>query len=185
MGFTVYPGLMWTAALVHWALNALSLAVSVRHVCVFLVCTSCERTSTDPRRQAPWMASNATIAIYLLGKEVKDSQTGLLAAGFMALVPGSPPHLSKHSKYTELTPCRYISRSVAGSFDNEGVAVFAMLTTFYFFVKSVNTGSLGCGAMSAVAYFYMAASWGGYVYVINIIPLYVIVLVHRDTPCCC
>ena len=29
----------------------------------------------------------------------------------------------------------YISRSVAGSYDNEGVAIFALVFTFYFYVK--------------------------------------------------
>ena len=37
VGFTIYPGLMWTAALVHWILNAIGIAANVRHVCVFLV----------------------------------------------------------------------------------------------------------------------------------------------------
>lgn len=29
----------------------------------------------------------------------------------------------------------YISRSVAGSYDNEGVAIFALVNVFYWFVK--------------------------------------------------
>lgn len=29
----------------------------------------------------------------------------------------------------------YISRSVAGSFDNEGVAIFALVNVFYWFIK--------------------------------------------------
>jgi asparagine N-glycosylation enzyme membrane subunit Stt3 len=33
----------------------------------------------------------------------------------------------------------YISRSVAGSYDNEGVSIFALVFTFYLFIKSVNT----------------------------------------------
>ena len=73
--------------------------------------------------------------------------------------------------------CRYISRSVAGSFDNEGVAIFAMVLTFYCFVKSVRKGSLLWSAFASLSYFYMSASWGGYVFIINLIPLYVIVMV--------
>lgn len=29
----------------------------------------------------------------------------------------------------------YISRSVGGSFDNEGVAIFALVNVFYWFIK--------------------------------------------------
>lgn len=32
-------------------------------------------------------------------------------------------------------PAGYISRSVAGSFDNEAVAIFALITTFYLWVS--------------------------------------------------
>merc|ERR1712166_544402 len=143
VGFTIYPGLMWTAALVHWILNAIGIAANVRHVCVFL---------------SPWMASNTAIVTYFLAKEVRNEETGLIAAAFMAIV---------HA---------YISRSVAGSFDNEGVAIFAMVLTFYCFVKSVRKGSLLWSAFASLSYFYMSASWGGYVFIINLIPLYVIVM---------
>lgn len=54
----------------------------------------------------------------------KRSSTGLLAAAFTAIVPS------------------YISRSVGGSYDNEGVAIFALIFVFYLWIKSVNTGSM-------------------------------------------
>ena len=49
----------------------------------------------------------------------------------------------------------YISRSVAGSYDNEGIAIFCMLLTYYLWIKAVKTGSLLWSAMCALAYFYM------------------------------
>ncbi|KAI3725414.1 hypothetical protein L1987_65202 [Smallanthus sonchifolius] len=107
---------------------------------------------------APFFASNTTIVAYLFGKEVWDSGAGLVAAALIAICPG------------------YISRSVAGSYDNEGVAIFALLLTFYLFVKAVNTGSLAWALASAFGYFYMVSAWGGYVFIINLIPLYVLVL---------
>ena len=54
----------------------------------------------------------------LLGKK---SEAGLFSALFIAIVPS------------------YLSRSVAGSYDNEGVSIFALVFCFYLFVKSVNT----------------------------------------------
>ncbi|CAK7327884.1 unnamed protein product [Dovyalis caffra] len=107
---------------------------------------------------APFFASNTTLVAYFFGKEIWDSGAGLVAAILIAICPG------------------YISRSVAGSYDNEGVAIFALLLTFYMFVKAVNTGSLAWGLASAFGYFYMVSAWGGYVFIINLIPLYVLVL---------
>ncbi|KAK7860762.1 dolichyl-diphosphooligosaccharide--protein glycosyltransferase subunit stt3b [Quercus suber] len=107
---------------------------------------------------APFFASNTTLVAYFFGKEIWDSGAGLVAAALIAICPG------------------YISRSVAGSYDNEGVAIFALLFTFYLFVKAVNTGSLAWALASAFGYFYMVSAWGGYVFIINLIPLYVLVL---------
>jgi dolichyl-diphosphooligosaccharide--protein glycosyltransferase len=64
----------------------------------------------------------------------------LVAAAMISIVPG------------------YISRSVAGSYDNEGIAIFCMLLTYYLWIKSVKTGSLFWSALCAVAYFYMVSS---------------------------
>ncbi|CAM9575987.1 unnamed protein product [Ascophyllum nodosum] len=109
---------------------------------------------------APLFAANTAVASYLLTTEVtKRSSTGLLAAAFTAIVPS------------------YISRSVGGSYDNEGVAIFALIFVFYLWIKSVNTGSMMWSCLTAIAYFYMVAAWGGYVFIINIIPIYVVVMV--------
>lgn len=43
-------------------------------------------------------------------------------------------------------------------------------------VKSVKTGSLFWAAMASLSYFYMVSAWGGYVYIINLIPLHVFAL---------
>ncbi|KAI4319255.1 hypothetical protein MLD38_032878 [Melastoma candidum] len=107
---------------------------------------------------APFFASNTTLVAYFFGKEIWDSGAGLVAAAFIAICPG------------------YISRSVAGSYDNEGVAILALLFTFYLFVKAVNTGSLAWAVGAALGYFYMVSAWGGYVFIINLVPLYVLVL---------
>ena len=53
----------------------------------------------------------------------------------------------------------YISRSVAGSYDNEGIAIFCMLLTYYLWIKSVKSGSILWGASCAVAYFYMVSQF--------------------------
>ncbi|KAK3268374.1 Dolichyl-diphosphooligosaccharide--protein glycosyltransferase subunit stt3b, variant 2 [Cymbomonas tetramitiformis] len=143
VGGTVYPGLMWTAANLYWLLQLVTLTASLREVCVLT---------------APLFAALTAMLGYALGAEIRDRQTGLLAAALLAICPG------------------YISRSVAGSFDNEGVAIFALLLTFYFFIKAVNSGSIAWSVAASLAYFYMASAWGGYVFVINLVPLYVVVM---------
>jgi len=145
IGGTIYPGLMLTAALFYWILNAVNVSVNIRNMCVFL---------------APIFSANASIASYLLTTEVTNrSAAGLLAAAFTAIVPS------------------YISRSVGGSYDNEGVAIFALIFTFYLWVKSVHTGSMMWSCFCALSYYYMVAAWGGYVFIINVIPIYTILMI--------
>merc|ERR1719250_163138 len=107
---------------------------------------------------APFFSSLTAIMTYLLTSELHSVGAGLTAAGFIAIVPG------------------YISRSVAGSYDNEGIAIFALMFTYYLWIKAVKTGSVYWGAWSALSYFYMVSAWGGYVFIINLIPLHVFVL---------
>lgn len=106
---------------------------------------------------APTFSGLTAVATYLFTKEATNrSEAGLLSALFVAIVPS------------------YISRSVAGSYDNEGVAIFALIFTFYLWIKSVNTGSIFWALCTSLSYFYMVAAWGGYSFIINIIPIFVL-----------
>jgi len=107
---------------------------------------------------APFFSSLTVVVTYLLTKELKDAGAGLVAACLISIVPG------------------YISRSVAGSYDNEGIAIFCMLLTYWLWIKAVKTGSIYWSGMCALAYFYMVSSWGGYVFLINLIPIHVLTL---------
>ncbi|XP_062520691.1 dolichyl-diphosphooligosaccharide--protein glycosyltransferase subunit STT3A-like [Corticium candelabrum] len=107
---------------------------------------------------APTFSSFTTIVTYLLTKELWSPGAGLVAASMIAIVPG------------------YISRSVAGSYDNEGIAIFCMLLTYYMWIKAVKTGAIFWSTICALAYFYMVSSWGGYVFLINLIPMHVLAL---------
>jgi dolichyl-diphosphooligosaccharide--protein glycosyltransferase len=104
---------------------------------------------------APLFSAFCALATYGLVRECsKGEGAGLVAAALISVVPS------------------YISRSVAGSFDNEGVAIFALVFVFYTFMKAHNTGRLAWTVASVAAYFYMVLSWGGYSFVINLIPIY-------------
>ncbi|CAG2209217.1 STT3 [Mytilus edulis] len=108
---------------------------------------------------APIFSGLTALATYFFTKEVWSKGAGLFAACFIAIVPG------------------YISRSVAGSYDNEGIAIFALMFTYYLWIKAVKTGSVFWAVLTALSYFYMVSlSMGGYVFIINLIPLHVFVL---------
>ena len=56
-------------------------------------------------------------ACFCVCPQVRGPGAGLASAAFVGIVPS------------------YISRSVAGSYDNEGVAIFALMFVFFFYVK--------------------------------------------------
>ncbi|NXP81789.1 STT3A glycosyltransferase, partial [Ramphastos sulfuratus] len=126
IGGTIYPGLMITSAAIYHVLHFFHVTIDIRNVCVFL---------------APLFSSFTTIGGEMPTPDgfclLQDAGAGLLAAAMIAVVPG------------------YISRSVAGSYDNEGIAIFCMLLTYYMWIKAVKTGSIYWAAMCALAYFYM------------------------------
>ncbi|KAE8161877.1 Oligosaccharyl transferase STT3 subunit-domain-containing protein [Aspergillus tamarii] len=108
---------------------------------------------------APAFSGLTAFAMYLLTCEMSTSHSaGLLAAAFMGITPG------------------YISRSVAGSYDNEAIAIFLLVFTFFLWIKAVKNGSIMWGALTALFYGYMVSAWGGYVFITNLIPLHVFVL---------
>jgi len=89
------------------------------------------------------------------------AECGLFAAAMMAIVPA------------------HLMRSVGGGYDNESIAISAMVLTFYFWVRSLRPGAWAAawGVGTALAYFYMVAAWGGYVFVLNLIGLHAAFLV--------
>ncbi|KXN88003.1 Dolichyl-diphosphooligosaccharide--protein glycosyltransferase subunit stt3 [Leucoagaricus sp. SymC.cos] len=108
---------------------------------------------------APGFSALTAWATYMFTKEMKDSSAGLLAAAFIGIAPG------------------YISRSVAGSYDNEAIAIFLLMFTFFLWIRALKIGSALFGTLAAVFYFYMVAAWGGYVFITNMIPLHALVLI--------
>jgi len=95
-------------------------------------------------------------------------ECGIFAAAIMAIIPA------------------HIMRSVGGGFDNESIAMAAMTLTFALWVRSLRGGKMNgtsavspfiWGTITGLAYFYMVAAWGGYVFVINLIGCHAGVLV--------
>jgi len=106
---------------------------------------------------APIFAAFTSMVAYLLSWEVtKKFEMSMFCALFMALIPS------------------YISRSVAGSYDNEAVAIFSIVFCFYTYIKAVNTGTMLHALISALALYYMVLNWGGYVFVLGIVSIFVL-----------
>lgn len=151
---------MLTSGLIHYVLDSLHIHIHIRDICVFL---------------APVFSGLTAIATYLLTKELWNEQAGLFAACFIAI---GKCYLFSLTSLTisVFTVPGYISRSVAGSYDNEGIAIFALMFTYYLWIKTVKTGSVYWATLTALSYLYMVSAWGGYVFIINLIPLHVFFL---------
>jgi dolichyl-diphosphooligosaccharide--protein glycosyltransferase len=108
---------------------------------------------------APAFLGVTAVFTYLFTKEIKDANAGLLAAIFMGIAPG------------------YILRLVAGAYDNEAIAITLLMATFYFWIKALKLGLVFFATWAALLYFYMVSAWGGYVFITNLIPLHIFVLI--------
>eukprot|EP01052_Picozoa_sp_SAG31_P005215 SAG31_NODE_225_length_19846_cov_19.057983_25_plen_190_part_00 len=56
------------------------------------------------------------------------------------------------------------------------MAIFALIFTFYLYLKGLNTGRVTWAVACSVSYFYMVAAWGGYVFITNLIPIHAVFL---------
>ncbi|CAE7554327.1 STT3A [Symbiodinium sp. CCMP2456] len=102
-----------------------------------------------------WFGVASTAFLGLLTFECTRSIDAAICAAFIvAIIPAN------------------LVRSVAGGFDNECVAITFMNATFYFWCRALRGTSAVWGAIAGLAYFGMVASWGGYVFVINIVGLH-------------
>ena len=106
---------------------------------------------------APFFSIFTSLCGYLIAKEISGrTETGLLASLFISVIPS------------------YLSRSVAGSYDNEAISITLLLLVFYTFIKGLNNGNFLYGVLSALFYSYLVASWGGYSFVIALLPVFVL-----------
>lgn len=122
-----------------------------------------------------WFGVLATICLGLLTYECSCSPlAGLAAAAVMAVVPA------------------HLQRSVGGGYDNESVAMTALCGTFWLWCRSLRgPNAWPIGAMAGLAYGYMVAVWGGYIFVLNMVGIHAAYLAltgqfrHLQPPCSC
>jgi len=108
-----------------------------------------------------WFGAVATFFTFLLTLEIsRSTNAALVAAGIMSIIPA------------------HIMRSMAGEFDNEAVAVAAFCLVLWLWALSLRSPRMWpVGVLTGVAYAAAAATWGGYIFLNNLIALHAAVLV--------
>ena len=194
VGTTIYPGMQFTAVWIKkWIFPDNETDWTLNNVCVYI---------------PTWFGVLATCIVGAITYEatLPVNSSGSLVQFLMDIVKGEKtnPVASSSSKRSRLhlpspaTECAlfamammaivpaHLMRSMGGGYDNESIAVSAMVLTFYFWMRSLRAHdpySHWFGICTGVAYFYMVATWGGYVFVLNMIGLHAAALVVMGRFC--
>jgi dolichyl-diphosphooligosaccharide---protein glycosyltransferase len=151
VGTTIYPGMQMVSVFIWKVLNASGVEMSLNDVCCYV---------------PVWFGVLATILLGLMTYVVSGSKNaGVFASLIMAIVPA------------------HLMRSIGGGFDNESVAVSCLCLTFLMWVYSLygknkdDDKMTWKGILVGLAYVCMVASWGGFVFVLNMIGIHAFVLI--------
>ena len=186
VGSTIYPGMQFTAV---WIKTYLLKSWSINDICCYI---------------PAWFGSIATFVTALIAYECALPENSNLTIWSVLLhmfqggeldVENAAHPPARHQKLafgisTPALECAlftmaimaivpaHLMRSVGGGYDNESIAMTAMTLTFYFWVRSLrNDSSWWFGGLAGLAYFYMVATWGGYIFVLNMVGLHAGILV--------
>lgn len=158
VGTTIYPGMQITSVVIWKVLGWIGdpVNLSLNDVCCFV---------------PAWFGVSATILLGLIAGECSGSWSAIAASSaIMAIIPA------------------HIMRSVGGGYDNESIAITAMCLTFYTWVRALRPDpkitdgsptrdSYVYGFLCGLAYVYMVAAWGGFVFVLNLVGVHAALLV--------
>eukprot|EP00439_Symbiodinium_sp_Y106_P080286 s740_g19.t1 len=139
---TIYPGMQITAVALWQTLRLWDPSWTLNLVCCYM---------------PAWLGAVSSVFSGLLALECSGGlgSAAVVSSLVMAILPA------------------HLSRSVGGGFDNESVAVPAMCATFFFWCRALRSkSSWPIAALAGLAYAYMAASWGGYILVLNMVGLH-------------
>ena len=182
VGTTIYPGMQFTTVFIHrylldqWSLNDVCCYVPAWFGVIATVITGAiayeasipENTSSNVAQYLWDIYHGNTNNSNSSAKKTLASSPALACAMFaMAMMSIVPAHLM---------------RSVGGGYDNESVATSAMILTFYCWMRGLRNGNsvstyVMFGCLTGLAYFYMVAAWGGYIFVVNLIGVHAALLV--------
>ncbi|MHA2047302.1 MAG: STT3 domain-containing protein [Candidatus Thorarchaeota archaeon] len=101
-----------------------------------------------------FMGALTTIVAYFLGKELSNNTVGLFSALFMSFIPA------------------YLTRTIAGFYDNECIGVFAIVLTSYLYLRSLKRGSVLTAVGAGISLGYLLVSWGAADFMLGLLALY-------------
>lgn len=186
VGTTIYPGMQVTAVAIK---NYILPDWSINDICVFIPtwfgvtatlavawwtyeCTRGNQFGTI-LADIPGMNQLHAYVLKPIGQIglVQAQQGGLISLRTSPLVPFTCAVAA--AAIMSVVPA-HLLRSIGGGYDNESIAMTAMVITFACWCASLrNTTNswytTSAGILTGVAYFYMVAAWGGYVFVLNVI----------------
>lgn len=112
----------------------------------------------------PIMGALIALVVFLIGKELFNNKTGLLAA-FLYSVNAST-----------------LYRTSAGVIEKEPAAAFFILLTVYFFARALHKNSILCGLIAGTSLSFASISWSGSVYIRLILAatVYIILFVNKE-----
>ncbi len=114
------------------------------------------------------MGALTTVLVFLLGSILESEISGLIAASILSL------------NYA------FLSRTIAGFYDDESIAIPLLVLGLYFFLKSIKKQGIKnviWAILAGIAFGYIVWTWGASTYVINMLALYMflIFLLHKET----
>jgi len=101
-----------------------------------------------------FMGALTAVVAFFLGRELSNNTVGLFAGLFTAFIPA------------------FITRTVAGFYDNECVGVFAIVLTTFLFIRGLKRGSVPASIGAGLALGYLQVSWGASEFMLGLFALY-------------
>ncbi|MHA2079736.1 MAG: STT3 domain-containing protein [Candidatus Thorarchaeota archaeon] len=101
-----------------------------------------------------FMGALTAVVAFFLGRELSNNTVGLFSGLFTAFIPA------------------FITRTVAGFYDNECIGVFAIVLTTFLFIRGLKRGSVPASLGAGLALGYLQVSWGASEFMLGLLALY-------------
>ena len=199
VGTTIYPGMqfatMWIKQFIlpDWSINDICCFVPswfgvVATLATAALCYVTVNSTGTPGvtksilMDIPGISSITKVILIPIAQAIQNLLQRFTGSTFGLPTFSNPPALES-AVFTALcmsiVPAHAL-RSVGGGYDNESVATTAMQLTFLGWSATLSsstpTQATVMGAIAGLFYFYMVASWGGYVFVINLVGVHAFVV---------
>jgi dolichyl-diphosphooligosaccharide--protein glycosyltransferase len=196
VGTTIYPGMQFTSVwikqflLPNWSINdiccflpawfgvlATLSTAGLAYITVVSIKKSKKHSFLQDIPLVSMLYNAVVVPIVIAGVTLVQKLTGSTWGIPMPTSSRNPPALES----AVFTACimsivpAHLLRSVGGGYDNESVATTAMQLTFFMWTWTCYAPekfSILLGVLTGIAYFYMVAAWGGYIFVINLVGIH-------------